>query len=150
MRSLSFEIRRPVESEWSRILEILETANFHRIGGGEMAQFPLSDCFVCARGDYVVGVAGYKLLDQDTAKTTLMAVDPAYRGHGLGVRLHQARTDFLRETGARLLFLNCDDPVVVDWYARHFGFRPTGKIIEKIEDFGRSDKDVWINLVVDL
>ncbi len=32
----AFEIRRPGEDQWQRILQILETTNFHNIGGEEM------------------------------------------------------------------------------------------------------------------
>lgn len=144
------EIRRPREEEWPRILEILETANFHHIGGREMPAFPLDDCFVAATGESVVGVAGYRVLDETTAKTTLLVVDPRHRGRGIGVRLHAARQDFLRRQGIKALYTNVDDERVVRWYVRHFGHRPTGERIAKVEPFGRDDRDEWINLVVEL
>lgn len=150
MSKPDFHIRRPREDEWPRILEILETANFHHIGGGEMPAFPLSDCFVACDDGYVIGVAGYRVLGETTAKTTLLVVDPRFRGRAVGVELHRARQDFLRQQGIKTLYTNTDDERVVKWYRRHFGHRPTGKRIPKVEPFGRDDKSEWVNLKVDL
>jgi len=144
------EIRRPREGEWPRILEILETANFHRIGGPEMPKFPLSDCFVAAIDGVVIGVAGYQVLDDTIAKTTLLAVDPKYRGRRAGEALHGARQDFLRGLGIETLYTNSDDARVIAWYERVFGYKATGKRIPKVASFGREDQKEWINLMVRL
>ncbi len=144
------KIRRPVPEEWPRILEILETANFHHIGGPEMPSFPLSECFVAAVDGTVFGVAGYRVLDETTAKTTLLAVDPEYRGRSAGAALHRARQEFLRTLGIKTLYTNSDDARVIAWYERVFGYKPTGKRIAKLAPFGRSDKHEWINLMVEL
>jgi len=144
------KIRRPVEEDWPRMLEVLEGANFHHIGGPEMPSFPLSDCFVAELGGIVIGVGGYRILDATTAKTTLLAVDPTYRGHNVGATLQQARQDYLRDQGIKELYTNADDERVVAWYQRNFGYQPTGKRIPKLAPFGRSDKDEWINLVTKL
>ncbi len=144
------QIRRPKEDEWDQILEILKTANFHRIGGREMPEFPLSDCFVAVAGESVIGVAGYRILDATTAKTTLLAVDPEHRRHAVGIALHGARQDFLRGRGIKTLYTNADDERVINWYMRHFGYEPTGARIPKVESFGREDKSEWINLKVEL
>ena len=144
------QIRRPREDEWERILEILETANFHHIGGQEMPEFPLSDCFVAVADGRVVGVAGYKILDATTAKTSLLAVDPEHRGAAVGIALQTARQDFLRARGIKELYTNSDDESVIEWYMRHFGYKPTGKRIPKLESFGRDDKTEWINMKVEL
>ncbi len=144
------QIRRPKEDEWDRILEILKTANFHRIGGCEMPEFPLSDCFVAVAGRRVIGVAGYKILDATTAKTTLLAVDPERRRDAVGIALHGARQDFLRGRGIKTLYTNADDERVINWYMRHFGYEPTGKRIPKVESFGREDRSEWVNLKVEL
>lgn len=126
-------------------------ANFDRIGGAEMPVFPLSDCFVARTQDgRIVGVAGYRILDQHTAKTTLLAVDPVCRRQGIGEALQRARMDFLRAQGIRRLYTNCDDEHVIRWYEAHFGYRRTGERIPKVEPFGRPDKSEWICLVVEL
>ena len=144
------QIRRPREDEWDRILEILETANFHHIGGQEMPEFPLGDCFVAVADGRVIGVAGYKILDATTAKTSLLAVDPEHRGAAVGIALQTARQDFLRAQGIKELYTNSDDERVIDWYMRHFGYKPTGKRIPKLESFGRDDKTEGINMKVEL
>jgi N-acetylglutamate synthase-like GNAT family acetyltransferase len=150
MDKLAVQIRRPREDEWDRILEILETANFHHIGGQEMPEFPLGDCFVAVADGRVIGVAGYKILDATTAKTSLLAVDPEHRGAAVGIVLQTARQDFLRAQGIKELYTNSDDERVIDWYMRHFGYKPTGKRIPKLESFGRDDKTEWINMKVEL
>ncbi|MGA3171652.1 MAG: GNAT family N-acetyltransferase [Chthoniobacteraceae bacterium] len=142
--------RRPVEADWPRIIEILEHANYHRIGGSEMERFPLEDAFVVELDGQVAGVCGYRILDAENAKTTLMVVDPAYRGKGLGLVLQRARMDYLRECGLRYLFTNCDDDEVIAWYERHFGYRKTGGRVPKTEDFGLAEKSEWITLRCEL
>lgn len=144
------EIRRPGQDDWPRILEILETANFHHIGGREMPSFPLGDCFVAVAEGGVIGVAGYRVLDAVTAKTTLLVVDPAYRGRAVGAALQKARQDFLRRRGIKTLHTNTDDARVVAWYVRNFGYVPTGTRSPKVEPFGRDDQHEWINLMVEL
>lgn len=146
----SVEIHRPGPDDWPRILEILEQANFHRIGGREMPSFPLSDCFVAVVAGRVIGVAGYRVLGPKTAKTTLMAVDPDCRGQAVGAALQNARQGFLRKQGIETLYTNVDDPRVAAWYQRQFGYKPTGKRIPKVEPFGRPDRPEWINIVVTL
>jgi GNAT superfamily N-acetyltransferase len=150
MSETTLTIRRPVLADWPRVLEILETANFHRIGGLEMPAFPLSDCFVAVIDGTVVGVAGYRILDKVAAKTTLLTVDPLYRGNGIGSKLQQERMRFLREQGIKVLYTNCDDPDVIEWNIRHFGFRDTGERIPKVEPYGRDDKHEWVHLTAEL
>ncbi len=143
-------VRRPVAADMPRVLEILEHANYHRIGGTEMAEFPPADCFVAEVGGQIAGVAGYRVLDALNAKTTLMVVDPAFRGLGVGLVLQKARMDFLRGLGVRFLSTNCDDETVIAWYERHFGYRRTGGRIPKTEPFGLADKTEWITLRCEL
>ncbi len=150
MGRASHIIRRPTEEDWYQILDVLRTANFHHIGGPEMATFPLEDCFIADIEDRIVGVAGYRILDEYNAKTTLLVVLPEYRRGKIGHDLQQTRQDFLREQGIKTLFSNTDDQHVVNWYKRNFGYQETGKIIAKMEPFGRLDRDTWINLKVEL
>ncbi len=140
-------IRRPLPEDWPQVLRLLEVYNFHRIGGPEMPAFPLSDCYVAVADGRVVGVSGYQVLDATTAKNSLTAVDPACRCQGIGTSLKNVCMDHLRSLGIKTLYTNCDDPVVIAWNIRRFGFRPTGKTIPKVESYGRNDKDHWVNLV---
>lgn len=150
MAEKTVHIRRPVDADWVQIMEVLETANFHHIGGPEMPSFPLSHCFVAEVEGRVVGVGGYRVLDEVTAKTTLLVVHPDYQGMGAGRALQQARQNYLKDQGIQRLYTNTDDDRVVAWYQRHFGYRPTGKLITKLAPFGRHDRNQWINLVVEL
>ena len=139
-----------MEADWPRILEILEQANYHHIGGSEMERFPLEEAFVVEMECRIAGVCGYRILDGDNAKTTLMVVDPAYRGKGLGLVLQRARMDYLKARGLRYLHTNCDDEKVIQWYERHFGYKRTGKRIPKTEDFGLAEQEQWISLRCEL
>jgi ribosomal protein S18 acetylase RimI-like enzyme len=142
----ALSIRRPEGDDWDAIENILRSANFHRLGGPEMRRFPLRDCFVATLNQQVVGVAGYHILDSQTAKTTLIAVAPEHRGRGIGTALQRARLDYLRGQGIKTLYTNCDDERVINWNKKQFGFRETGQRIAKEEDYGRPDKHEWINL----
>jgi GNAT superfamily N-acetyltransferase len=143
-------VRRPVPQDWPRILEILASANFHRIGCREMEKFPLEDAYVSEVENRVAGVCGYQVLNVESAKTTLMVVDPAYRGMGLGTALHEVRMDYLRGLGLRYLYTNCDDEEVISWIERRFGYRRTGGRVPKTEDFGLPGVREWVTLRCDL
>lgn len=143
-------IRRPLAAEWERVMEILAACNFQPIGGAEMREFPPGDCFVAVLDGMVVGVGGYRIVDGQTARTTLLAVDPEFRSGGIGGRLQQARQDFLKSRGIKTLYTNVDDDRVVRWYEREFGYVATGRRIKKLEPFGRDDRHEWINLKVEL
>jgi ribosomal protein S18 acetylase RimI-like enzyme len=94
----------------------------------------------------VVGVAGYRILDDQNAKTTLMAVDPTCRGKGVGLMLQEARMNYLRRKGIRWLTTNCDDPAVIEWYRKHFHYELTGNTVCKEENFGLSHVPVWTTI----
>ena len=77
-------IERPRPTDEGRIYEILATANFDSVGGTEMPAYPLEDCFVARAEGRIVGVAGYQVLDAETAKTTVITICPEWRGSGVG------------------------------------------------------------------
>ena len=141
------EIRRPSEADREGILRVLKTATFDAIGSSEMPEFPLSDCFIALADGRIVGVGGYRILDADTAKTTLLAVDPAWRGHGIGNLLQVARLEVMKAAGVKRIYTNTDDEAVIAWLERRHGFRRSGEIIPKVHPFGQPDKDHWTNMV---
>lgn len=143
-------IERPLPSDEPRIYEILATANFEHVGGSEMPEYPLADCFVARSQGRVIGVAGYRVLDGENAKTTVITVDPAWRGTGVGSRLQTARLGYLKSLGLKRCYTNCDDERALHWNEQHFGFRRTGELIPKTESYGRADQSHWVNLVIDL
>ena len=141
------EIRRPSESDRAGILAVLRTANFDAVGSSEMPEFPLADCFIAIADGQIVGVGGYRILDADTAKTTLLAVDPAWRGRGVGNLLQARRLDVMKAKGVKRIYTNTDDDAVIAWLERRHGFRRSGEVIAKVHPFGRPDRDHWVNMV---
>lgn len=141
-------IRRPHSNDWDQMLALLKKENFHNIGGEEMRDFPLEDCFIAVRGEEVIGLAGYKILDSNTAKTSLLAVKKECREMGIGDTLQNKRIEYLRNKNIKVLYTNCDNEKVINWNIRHFGFKRTGKKIGKTESYGLLDKDEWVNLIL--
>ncbi len=143
-------IERPGTADKARIYEILATANFDKVGGTEMPAYPLEDCFVARVEGRIVGVAGYQVLDAETAKTTVITICPDWRGSGVGSMLQTHRLGYLKSLGIRRCYTNCDDERAIQWNMDHFGFRRTGDLVPKTEAYGRDDRDHWVNLVIDL
>ena len=139
-------IRRPSLNDWDQMLSILKKENLHNIGGEEMRDFPLKDCFIAACGEEVIGLAGYKILDSNTAKSTLLVVKKEYRKMGIGASLVNKRMQYLRNKNIKVLYTNVDNEKVISWHIRHYGFKKTGKIIPKTESYGLLDKDEWVSL----
>ncbi len=139
----SVEITRPNESHWPAILTVLESANFHHIGGPEMETFPLEDCYIALVGGEVKGVGGYRILSDREAKTTLLAVDPSARRFRLGTRLQDARLAYMRSQGVRTVHTNTDDAKVIAWLGRRYRFFRTGQTVPKVADFGDPAVKEW-------
>ncbi len=130
------------------ILCVLETANMHHVPSPEMEDFDVGDWFVAESEGAIVAVAGYRLLELDgalTGKTTLLAVDPAVRGQGLGRSLQTLRMERMAEAGARRVITNADRPETIAWYRRHFGYRVVGSVA-KLHEFGLPEVDRWTTL----
>jgi predicted N-acetyltransferase YhbS len=94
-------------------------------------------------------MAGYTMLSGTVGKTTLMAVDPVYRRHGLGLRLQTARLRAMAALGAQTVVTNADRPVTIAWYQKHFGYREVGSVA-KAHEFGDPDVAAWTTLEMDL
>jgi N-acetylglutamate synthase-like GNAT family acetyltransferase len=142
-------IVRPVDSDWPEILAVLSLVNFDDIGGPEMEKFPIEDCFVAKVDGRVRGVGGYRILGNGQAKTTLLAVDPSATEFRLGDKLQTTRLEFLREQGVKTVFTNSDDPRVIKWLEKKYGFVRTGDTVRKLTSFGRADVDYWTTMRLD-
>ena len=141
---------RPAELPADRagMLRVLETANMHRVPSPEMDDFDVGSWYVAEAEAEIVGVAGYRLLDRDgelVGKTTLLAVDPGAREHGIGRELQTLRMRLMAEAGARRVITNADRPETIAWYERHFGYRKVGSV-RKVHEFGLPDVDSWTTL----
>lgn len=141
--------RRARSADRDAIFRVLAFANFHRVPSPEMPKLDLADVFVAEMGGVIVGVAGYALLGDGRGKTTLMAVDPAFRRYGIGSRLQVLRMRAMREAGCRSVTTNADLPDTIAWYKRNFGYREVGTLA-KVHEFGDPQRDHWITLECDL
>jgi ribosomal-protein-alanine N-acetyltransferase len=142
-------LRRAREGDREGIFRVLRFANFHHVPSAEMPVFDLARAFVADVGGRIVGVAGYTLLGGGTGKTTLMAVDPAYRRYGIGGRLQAMRMREMLEAGCRIVITNADLPDTIEWYKRKFGYREVGTV-PKLHEFGDPGVDHWTTLECDL
>jgi ribosomal protein S18 acetylase RimI-like enzyme len=79
--------------------------------------------FFAKVGDDVAGTVAMIPYGDDAFELTKMAVDPAFRGRGLGDKLMTACIDFARERGRRSIILesNTKQVAAIELY-RKFGF----------------------------
>ncbi len=148
--NIIFKIRKAKKEDVPEIMEILKTANMHYIPSPEMPELDYRCIFVAEdKKGKVLGMAGYKILDDKRAKTTLMVVLPAYRGIGIGTALQRRRMKMLKKRGIRKLTTNSDRPESISWYQKHFGYNVVGKL-PKLHEFGVPDIMEWTTLEVDL
>ncbi len=135
--------------DWPDILAVLATANMHRIPSPEVPEFDLACAFVARLAGRIVGVAGYKVLSATEAKTTLLAVLPEARRHGIGRLLQERRMDALCALGVKTLSTNSDRPETIAWYEKHFGYVRVGTLA-KLHPFGHEGIQEWTTLETDL
>jgi ribosomal-protein-alanine N-acetyltransferase len=131
-----------------QMLRVLETANMHHVPSPEMEDFDVGSWFVAETDAAIVGVAGFRLLDRDgelIGKTTLLAVDPQARRHGVGGALQTLRMRLMREAGATRVITNADRPATIAWYERKFGYRRVGEL-PKLHEFGLPEVETWTTL----
>jgi len=138
-----------VPADIPAMLAVLEHANMHRVPCREMPEFDHRLYFVARDGDCIVGLCGYRILSETEGKTTLMAVDPACRGRGLGMRLQARRLRVMARQGIRTVTTNTDLPATIAWYKKHFGYEEVGKV-KKLHEFSDPDVDEWTTLRMDL
>jgi ribosomal-protein-alanine N-acetyltransferase len=137
------------EEDIPAILEIMKTANMHNVPSPEMPELDWKCFFVARVGGEIVGTAGYKILSATEAKTTLMAVHPGFKKHGIGRLLQERRMLAMSEQGIKTLITNADIPETIEWYKKHFGYKEIGKL-KKLHEFSRSDIDEWTTLQTNL
>jgi len=135
------------------IMATLESANMHHIPSKEMPSLDLSHAFVALMDGVVVGFSGIKMLAPvdgvGRAKTTLLAVLPEFRKHGIGRMLQERRMLAAIDLGAQVLITNADRPETIGWYKKHFGYREVGHV-KKDHEFGLADVHEWTTLETDL
>src|SRR5215210_6467949 len=144
-----FIIRYATAADVPNILRTLESYNMHRIPSPEMPELDPKWFYVAEIDGRVVGAAGFKLLSPEIGKTTLLAVDTALSGRGIGLALQAKRMAALKSLGCKKIITNADRPQTIRWYQKHFGYRPIGRV-KKIHSFGLPNVDHWTTLEADL
>ncbi len=106
---------------------------------------------VAEEGGVVIGVAGLEIHGSDGVLRSV-AVDPAYRGGGLGGRLAATVIASARQAGLRRLYLLTE--TAEDYFPRH-GFRPIPRAdasdaVQDSVEFRESCPDTAVAMVLDL
>lgn len=132
-----------------RILEEWNMAPDSDRENAERSEIVVENAFVAVVDGEIVGTAGWFALSDDVAETASLAVDPAYRGLGIGYRLQSARLDAMRERGFERVRTETDRPATIRWYIEKFGYRKIGTNPKK-HAFSLPDVDEWTVLELDL
>ncbi len=143
------DIRKAIEQDRSQILEVMKPWNMHRVPSLEMEELDINCFFVAVVDSKVVGASGYKILDQNKGKTTLLGVVPAYNGKGIGKILQEKRLKAMYDAGLQTVITNADRPATIKWYIKNYGYRKVGNL-KKVSSFGDDSIDEWTTLEMDL
>ncbi len=143
------DIRKAIEQDRSQILEVMKPWNMHRVPSLEMEELDINCFFVAVVDSKVVGASGYKILDQNKGKTTLLGVVPAYNGKGIGKILQEKRLKAMYDAGLQTVITNADRPATIKWYIKNYGYRKIGNL-KKVSSFGDDSVDEWTTLEMDL
>lgn len=154
-RETTVTLRKMVANDRPAVLDLLGRWNMAPIAPSaerpdpERSGINLASTFVAQLRGRIVGVASYLPIDEATAETASLAVDPDYLGCGIGYRLQEARLDEMRRRGIRRVRTEADRPETIHWYVDRFGYRIVGTA-KKRHPFSRLDRDAWTVLELDL
>ncbi len=115
----------------------------------EWTAIALENSFVAVDSGRVIGVCSFVARSDELVETMGLAVDPSYRGRGVGALLQSRRLEEMRRRGFRKVRTEADRPEIVEWYKRKFGYVESGTVAKK-HSFGRRDIDRWTVLMLDL
>lgn len=115
----------------------------------ERSTIRVENSFVAEDSGTVVGVASYIVHSDTLGETASLAVDPDYRGQGIGYRLQVARLEEMRSRGIETVRTETDRPETINWYIENFGYERVGTNPKK-HDFSLSDVDEWTVLELEL
>lgn len=115
----------------------------------ERSAILVENTFVALVDDTLVGVGSYILNGDGCAETASLAVDPGWRGAGVGERLQSARCAEMKALGVHTLRTESDRPDVIAWYIRKFGYCAVGRNRKK-HAFGLDSETHWTILELDL
>lgn len=109
----------------------------------------IENSFVAVDESRIIGVSSYFLLSEDTAETASLAVDPEYKGKGIGYKLQKARIKEMKERGIKKVRTETDRPETIDWYIRKFGYKIIGKNKKK-HHFSLENVEYWTVMELDI
>ena len=152
---MGISIRRMMESDTEAVVALLSRWNMAPVAPSaktpdpERSSIHVENSFVALDGDKIVGVGSYIMLSQEFAETASLAVDPDYKGRGIGHKLQMARLREMKERGIKRVRTEADRPETINWYLREFGYKKVGTNKKK-HAFSRTDIDFWTVLEMDL
>jgi N-acetylglutamate synthase-like GNAT family acetyltransferase len=116
---------------------------------GERTSIRVENSFVAEHSGTIVGVASYIVHADTVGETASLAVDPGYRGRGIGYRLQVARLREMHSLGIETVRTETDRPDTIEWYVENFGYERIGTTPKKHE-FSLPEVDEWTVLELDL
>ena len=115
----------------------------------ERSGIEIANGFVAEAGGRIVGTCSYIVHSADLAETASLAVDPSFKGGGVGFLLQQARLEEMRQRGIKTVRTETDRPDTIRWYVERFGYRIVGTNPKK-HAFSLTDVDHWSVLELEL
>lgn len=146
------QIRKMQDEDVAAAMEILnqwDMAPEADNADAERSTIRVENSFVAEDSGTVVGVASYIVHSDALGETASLAVDPDYRGQGIGYRLQVARLEEMRSRGIETVRTETDRPETINWYIENFGYERVGTNPKK-HDFSLSDVDEWTVLELEL
>jgi N-acetylglutamate synthase-like GNAT family acetyltransferase len=115
----------------------------------ERTGIEMSNAFVAFVANRLVGICSYYQLSDSLAETASLAVDPEYKGTGVGYALQVARLAEMKSKSIRKIRTESDRVEAIDWYVKNFGYTVIGRNRKK-HPFGLESIDYWTVLELDL
>jgi 3-keto-5-aminohexanoate cleavage enzyme len=148
-------IRKMTPADMVHVMDILKKWNMAPVPPSKETPDPerstinIGNTFVAVSDDKLVGVGSYLEVDDEVAETASLAVDPLYKGKGIGFRLQVARLKEMKDRGYLRVRTETDRPETIQWYIRKFGYRKIGQNPKK-HAFSLANVDLWTVLELDL
>lgn len=148
-------IRKMKSEDMEAVIEILSKWNMAPVKFTPEIPEPIrssiniNNSFVALDGKRIVGVCSYSIHSSELAETASLALEPEYRGKGIGHKLQMARLKEMKEKGVKKLITHADRPETISWYIKKFGYRIIGKE-KKRHPWSRYDIDYRTVLELDL
>ena len=137
---MNFTIENASANDLDEIIEVLRPWNLHHIPSPEADEINFSCFFIAKVRNKIVGVSGYKLLDDNTGRTRSLAVYPEFQGSGIGKVLQDTRLEAMHRAGVKKVYTDIDRPEIILWYKKHYGYIETGQR-KKRSQHGSLDTD---------